>query len=256
MLTKEFILNWLEESLRLDDSSVLQDPAYTILKSQLPSIYTLAILAHDPSYTEDTIPEEEVFFAILKAKTEVYYRLATTSAPFYPITAEGAELRKDYRFEHYMSLIRRVGQEYDSMWEKFQEGKPIDVITVKLAKYHYTLREFNNANIPKVTAKLVNAGTRYLDISWNKFDVIGGLFARYNVYVHTEPIYDEFELELNKSAKLMADITNIHLTKFRIKGLTPDTNYYVLVVSQDRNGLKGFSQIEAKTSADLVATTP
>lgn len=247
MIDKKFFLEYFKKSVRIDSSSTITDPAYKFSDEDVWGIIKMAIMAHNPLYSESTVPENESYFVLLKAKQEIYYRLATSSAPFYPIEAEGASLRKDYRFEHYMSLVRRVEQEYATLWDKFQSGQDVQVVSVFIDSYHYKRRNYNQSNVPQVEIIQCLPDSEFINLEWSKFKVFAGLFWRYQVFIDTSQIYDEFEDTISQTATLVADVTNIHKTKIRIKDLKADSDYNILVISEDRNGLKGCKEISCRT---------
>ena len=233
------LVRYLRSSLKLQDPEIVTDEAYRYTDEELEDVLRMLIPAQNPSYTEKTFPKNEEHFLILLAKKEIYYRLATATAPLYPLSAEGAELRKDVRFDHYMSLIRSVESEYSLSWSMYESTKEIQVSDVFLERNHFTLRNYENAHKPIVELSVDNVTQTSIDISWNKFTAQRGKFAEYKVYIGTSPIYDEYEDIIDPEAKLLVTITDIHKTKYRIKGLDLDTKYYVGVVSVDVNKLKG-----------------
>lgn len=248
MLDKSSLVTYLRKALVLRDPSIETDEAYKFTDDDLWEIIQLVIPNHNPSYTVENYPENEKYFAVLLAKKEVYYRLATASAPFYPLQAEGAELRKDYRFEHYMSLIRRVEVEYTQMWGQFDSNRTIDIGEAILQGKHFTQRNYDLASKPTVELTIDTIRSDSMDISWTKFNVPSGMFWNYSIYVSDTPIYDEYDDAISKEAKKVAFITDSHRTKYRIKGLTPSTHYYIAVVSEDLNKLKGIAEQEIDTT--------
>lgn len=255
MLIKEDIVSFLRKSLILDDPSTVVDEAYKYTDDDLWDIVKLVVPLHNPAYTIENFPENETYFVIILAKKEVYYRLATASAPFYPLRAEGAELRKDYRFEHYMSLIRRLEVEYEQMWDRFENNKPINVGELILKHKHFTTRNYNLATRPEVELYIDSIGTDFVNISWTKFNVTNGMFSSYTLYLSKNPIYDEYEDKISDDAVKIDYIQNIHKTKYKIKDLEEDTTYYVAIISEDMNKLKGISEKEFKTLATPVEET-
>jgi hypothetical protein len=243
---KKYLVDYLRKSLVLKQPEVETDPAYKFTDDELYEILVMQISAHNPAYDELTFPAKEYYFLVLQGKKEVYYRLATASAPFYPLEAEGASLRKDYRFEHYMSLIRRVEQDYNTAWERYEEGQEPEQGELIVSTKHFTHRNYNLQNAPVVDAEAVVVGETSVDLQWTKFSSVGGMFRRYILYVSETIIFDEFEYLVDESKRL-SEVNDIHRTKFRIKGLKPQTHYYILVVSEDLNGIKGYSQIEIDT---------
>lgn len=247
MLDKDSIVKYLRQSLVLKDAEVEYDEAFKFTDEDLWNIVQLVTPNHNPSYTVENCPENEKYFIILLARREVYHRLATASAPFYPLQAEGAELRKDYRFNHYMRLIREVEIEYSRLWSHFDSSRSLEVGDVILQSKHFTTRNYNLASKPTVELSIDVVRESSIDISWSKFNVPSGMFDSYEIYLSNEPIYDEYEDVISKQAKKVANVKDIHRTKFRLKYLTPDTLYYVAVVSKDLNGLKGISEEEIST---------
>ena len=247
MLDKLETVKYLRMSLVLKDPDIETDEAFKFTDDELWSIIQLVIPNHNPSYTVENYPINERYFAVLLAKKEVYYRLATASAPFYPLKAEGAELRKDYRFQHYLALIRRVEAEYTLMWDKFDSNRTIEIGDVLLQSKHFTARNYQLATIPTVELSIGTVRSDSIDVSWTKFDVPVGMFSNYSLYISETPIYDEYENTIDRKAKKVAFIIDYHRDKYRIKGLTPSTTYFVAIVSEDINKLKGVSEIVVET---------
>jgi hypothetical protein len=247
MLIKAELVPYLRKSLALQDPSIETDEAYKFTDDELYDVIVMNITEHNSEYTELNFPDNEINFLILLSKREIYFRLASSSAPFYPLQAEGAELRKDYRFEHYMSLIRLIDSEYESLFERFQTDQPVKAGDVLIASKHYTRKTYNLMSAPLVKLESVAVRDTSVDLQWLKFSTIGGMFYKYEIYVSKSEIYDEFEAQIDVGATKVVDILDIHRTKYRIKNLEPSTVYYALVVSNDTNGIKGYSQITFTT---------
>lgn len=253
MLVSQEIVKFLRVSLRLEDPSTEVDPAYIFEDPDLWEICEYVVPVHNINYTIETFPEKEKYFIILLAKKEIYYRLATSSAPFYPISAEGAELRKDYRFEHYMSLIRRVEIDYATAMTQLASNTVIEVKDLLLLTKHYHWRNYNLASAPTVEVTLNGVQETSVDITWDKFEVQSGIFSYYEVYISEQPIYDFYEDSLSKTATRYKEERDIHKTRCRVSGLTPGKAYYVLVTSKDTNGLTGYSEATFNTPAQVIA---
>ena len=250
MINKEFLLKYLKDSLALKEKgvSVKDDPAFDYDEERLWAVINVAITAHNPNYTAETFPQNELNFLVLLAKKEIYYRMATATAPFYPLEAEGASLRKDYRFTHYMALIRAVEEEYSIAWAKFKDSNTkVQVRDCLISKYHFSDRNYNLAERPSVSLNIITIRDTSVDLSWNKFKVFSGIFDCYEIYISQSPIFDEFENTISSEASLVYSITDIHNTKCRVKGLKPNTQYYVLCLSKDVNGLLGYKELTFKT---------
>lgn len=255
-INKQFLLDYFSRSIRADDTHipVQNDPAYKFSEEELVGILGVSMLAVCPDVVEDVehpdlskIPSSLAYFVILLAKKEVYYRLATSSAPFYPIEAEGASLRKDYRFEHYMSLVRRIEQEYATLWSVYSTNQDVQVGEAVIEGYHYRRRNYNKADAPEVNILRLIPHDQSVDVEWNKFSVFAGLFSCYKIFLSYEPIFDEFENTINDKATCVLQEIDIHNTKARIKNLIAGKHYHILIASLDRNGLMGYAETEFDT---------
>lgn len=254
-MDKTTLVSYLRSSLKLQSPDIVTDEAYKYTDDELSAIIDIMIPAHNSTYTVASFPQNEEYFLILLAKKEVYYRLATATAPLYPLSAEGAELRKDVRFEHYMSLIRRIESEYSLAWSTFESNKEIQVGETFLERNHLSLNNYEHAIRPDVELTVDTIRKDSVDISWSKFEVVRGRFAEYKIYVSATDIYDEYEDKVSDEAQLIVRILDIHRTKYRITGLLPNTTYHIGVISVDVNSLKGIAD-EIVTTLSDVAPTP
>lgn len=246
-MTKQQIIDYLRRSLNLDKSSVTSDPAYTFSDENLWDILAVVTPTHNPTYTIETIPQNELQFVILLARREVYYRLASASAPFYPLEAEGASLRKDYRFEHYYKLIGLVTSQYESSWADF-DSKANHVVKsydVLLMSKHMTARNYRLSNAPDIELEVAKVESDWVGIKWTKPTT--GVFSHYEVYLSESPILDDFTEEIDPTAKRILTEYDIHKTKLKVTELKPSTSYYFLVISHDTNGLSGATEVEVTT---------
>lgn len=244
-MTKTELIDYLRMTLNMDNSNVVSDPAYKLTDDELYSILTVVTYQHNPSYTIETIPEKELHFAILLARREVYYRLASASAPLYPLEAEGASLRKDYRFTHYHKLIQLVTDQYHLQWEHFNNNVNFGQVTVHevtIESKHFTERNYRLADVPQFEFTVPKVTDTWAGLDWTKPS--NGLFSHYEVYICDTEILDEYSEELNPTATKLIDIRDIHKTKYKVIDLTPNTTYYLAVICYDHNGLS--SGIEEK----------
>ena len=238
-------INYLRTSVRLQQPDIEIDPAYKFSDEDLWAILTIVTPSHNSNYTINTLPDSEFHFVVLLAKKEIYYRLATSTAPFYPLSAEGASLQKNYRFNHYMELVRQVEKDYQNsiklaLENQFGEAQSYE----QLAQgWYYTRRNYNLANKPIVELTVSNITSTSVNLDWTKFNVSSGLFDSYAIYADTKPIVDEYaEIPLRQDVSAKFYTSDIHRTKYRLDGLKPDTDYYVCIISRDRNGLYGYSE--------------
>lgn len=247
---KQFLIDYVRHSVVLGSPETEKDPAYVFSDEDIFNIIKMCIGQHNANYTVETFPDNEQSMLVLLARKEIYWRLATSSAKFYPISAEGAELRKDYRFKHYFQLIQEIDKQYLSAKASFKENNPdlIQTGTIFVDSRHFNLRQMSLQQLPKVDIKVINVTSNSVDIAWTKFNTVGGMFSSYEVYYDSKLVYDEFEEVV--TGIHVASIRNINRTKLRVKDLKPNTKYYLAIVTKDTNLLQGVSQIEFTTQEE------
>ncbi|MBO8161149.1 MAG: fibronectin type III domain-containing protein [Thermosipho sp. (in: Bacteria)] len=241
------LVNYLRKSLVLQDPQVETDPAYVFTDEDLEEIISSKIKERNPSYTLTTLPEEEEFLVILLSKKEVYWRLATSSAPFYPISAEGASLQKDVRFDHYLALIREIEAEYARV---LSEGKhiKIDIGEVLLDSRYFSSRNLKFAEVPKVNLKVDNVYSDKVELSWEIEKLKRSRFHSFILYIDNNIIIDKYKYnEVSETATKVEQIYDIHRDCYRIENLQPNTQYYIALEVRELNGLRGFSQVSVTT---------
>ncbi|NDH07935.1 fibronectin type III domain-containing protein, partial [bacterium] len=221
MLDRTIFLTRLRKALRLQDPSIETDVAYQYTDDELWDIVGEAILEHNGAYTSTTIPDKEVHFVLTLCKKEIYFQLATSSAPFYPIKAEGAELRKDVRFDHYMKLVQTMSSEYTTKLAVYGENTQLsrengNLGEVFISSRHYTTRTIQKSYGAPVNLVIDSKDSTSACLSWDKFNTLDGQFYNYNVYLHTAPIYDKYDDVINTNAVKLEIIENIHRTFYRV----------------------------------------
>lgn len=239
MLVKARLIPYFRKAVILKSPEVETDEAYKFTDEELWDMLTVSMWEHNPSYNEQNFPENELPFLMLLARKELYYRLATASAPFYPLSAEGAELRKDYRFEHYMSLIRAITKEYDSLMERYRASMGVQLGVLLKNKSHLRHLQYNDLEVPTFTLTY-EVEAESLTLRWSKFSSIGDKFKSYKVYVSDKNIDEFTDLD---STELVFEETNIHNTACRLTGFT-EAIHYILVVHESIQGLKGYQSLE------------
>lgn len=254
-------IDYFRASVRLQAPDVETDVAYKFSDDDLWAILSTVTPTHIATATIETLPDSEFNFVLMLAKKEIYYRLATTTAPFYPLSAEGASLQKNVRFDHYIALVEQVMKDYETMMdiangggssgddgEDLGTGGEVRSYEQMLQGYHYTCRNYNLADRPTVELTLGTPTETSVTLDWTKFD--RGLFSSYSIYLSETPVIDEYVENIFVSdipAKFFT--VDIHRLKYRIDGLDPEKLYFVCVVARDRNGLFGFAQQSFTTAA-------
>ena len=244
IVVRPTLVKWIRRSLRLD-SALDEDLAYTFTDEEVEDIIRYVLNSIDPIYTLEDFPKEKEALVILLVKKEVYWRLATATAPLYPLQAEGAGLQQNVRFDHYSELISKVNAEIESGKYTF-----IEVGQVFLSDKYYTQRNYSFAKAPKIELITDNVYTDMVELSWSKFNPELGKFYEYRLYIDEKAIIDEYaDRVISPSAKNLVALRDIHRAKFRITGLKPSTDYFILIESKDWNSLSGYSEVQITTLA-------
>lgn len=244
----------LRTSVRLQSPDTETDSAYVFTDDQLWDILQLQAPMHNVRYTADSIPDAELYFMILLSKKEIFYMLAASTAPFYPLSAEGAELQKNVRFDHYMALIKAIEESYKTAKDELTslgEVKSYDVMLP--GRHYYSLRDYNQVDRPEITLTVGKTTETSVELDWTKWDTTRGqLFHSYRLYISTAPIIDPYREYPLLPEQVAHFITyDIHRLKYRIEGLQPGTSYYVTAAVYDRNGLYGWSEQPFTTVAPV-----
>lgn len=260
-------VKYLRESVRLQSPDTVNlDPDYKFTDEELYSILETVTPAHNPGYTLGDLPSNQFYFVILLAKKEIFYRLASTTAPFYPLSAEGAKLEKNVRFDHYLALIKVIMEEYEAMKELSSEGDAggsggtIQTYQASLlgqGKTYYG-RYVTLTEEPFVELELSGITQTSVNVDWTKYDVtIDTNFLRYSVFISTTPVYDEYSVKpIDPALKSNYSIEDVRRTKIRISDLIPDTEYFVLVRTENKFGISGYAQKSFRTEAEVVIDAP
>lgn len=213
---------------------------------ELQDLVSLTYPVVDPTIVIDglttEIPDLMAYLIILLCKKEIYYRMATGDARHYPLGAEGASLRKDYIFEHYMSLIRAITNDFTQAYESWQRNKKVSVSNLKRARYHLGY-DVKVDSVPPILALSIDSTVSELKLSWDRFSKDQGYFWKYQIIVHDSQIYDEYknEIVLNPvKSKIIYDITQV---KTVINDLAVGT-YKVALVTYLTNGVRGVAEQE------------
>lgn len=255
-------IDYLRSSLRLQAPDIETDPAYIFTDDDLYAIMEVVAPVHNPSYTVDTMPMSETYFVMLLAKKEVYYRLATTTAPFYPLSAEGAKLEKNVRFDHYLALIKEVNKEYENFQKNAGSGDEGDLVNGTIQTYQTTLwgkpymkRYEELAEAPYIELELSEITETTVNLDWSRYDSPrGNDFKRYLVYYGENPVYDEYALKPLGDINVPDYIINdVRRTKLRLENLKENTTYYVLVRVESTMGLSGYVQQKFSTKNSVVS---
>lgn len=245
----ESIIKLLRSSIFVQDPNVavVDDDLLQMADEEFIPILQVALSRVDPSETINNISNENIYPVVILAKIELFHRLAVKSAPKYSLTsATGVQLKKAEVFDHYYKLIEQCQSEYKTYLATGIVVKSAEVI---LDTRYFTQRNYSLAKKPTITLKLDNVFERMAEVSWT--NLVVNKFARYEMYLSTQPNYDKYENKVNANSSKIVTITDIHTSLFRVKDLTPNTKYYLLLVVEERNGLKGYSEIDFTTLVEV-----
>lgn len=240
------LVNKLRTRMRLQDPAIETDEAYIFSDDNLWSIIEDSVTTFDKSYNSDSLPSEYWPYVLTLARREVFWQLATSTAPYYRLEAEGAVLEKNMRFDHYYKLIQLIDDEYELMLEQIGGSGVIESIDVTTKQYHYGLYNYEKQEAPTINLQVSGITATTVNLDWNKFNAKNGMFNAYKIYCETSSVVDPYaETPITATAKHV--ITDIHKNKYRLSNLLPNTLYYVVVVSQDRNTRYGYEEVSFTT---------
>lgn len=257
-------INYFRRSVRLDSAATQNDSAYVFSDDDLWGILEVSAPIHLGKTIEET-PDNEFYYVLLLAKREIYYRLATTTAPFYPLSAEGAKLDKNVRFDHYIKLVETVTKEYERLYDqKYGDdnnfgdetgtGGVVTTYQSIVRGHHYNKRYAMLAELEPLELTVSGITETTANLDWNRFNSsYGSDFLNYEVFVHDDLILDEYSP--NPTDKLAVEnplymIGDIRKTKIRITDLEKGKSYYVLVRANSRAGITAYAQIQFSTISE------
>jgi hypothetical protein len=224
------------------------DPSYISIKQNLSDIVSLAIAR--TGYTIDTLPNKQEYYVILIAQTLVYRTLATAKAPDYNVESEFTKITKSDRFTHYMKLIESVQKEIDSIEKKESLGE-IDVGNLVINERNGSERNYALSAEQSISLTVSNITSNSADLDWSLFDCLKEAFYSYELYLGKSIVYDPYENPslIQGNVLVSTMIQDIKRTKFRLKSLTPSTNYFLTICYKSANGGQTFYSTTFSTIA-------
>lgn len=236
------LIKFLRTNLKIQELTNA-DPAFLALSNEDIELVLNIACSKEGVVFSSIIADSILYPVILNAKRELYYQLATNTAPLYPLKAEAGEIKKDVRFTHYMELIKSVQKEYKDYIEQNYVAESYSVL---LEGRYFTNRNYNLSTPPTITLLADNVYATAVELSWYAPHI--SKFDSYVLYISDSPIIDSYGDKLVKDTATLAFSTyDFHHISHRISDLTSDTKYYIAIVVQERNGLKGFSEIDFTT---------
>ena len=240
--TVEELVSYLRSIVEVQaEGSDVEDTGYLAMSDEELLLFLRTAITKDYSkYSLGKVPEEAIYPIMLLARRELYFKLATISAPLYNLSADGASLSQTQRFEHYMALIKQLDSEYQNYEENGGSNGTVTTYNARISNRYATRYNVLTSPIPSVSFYVDSVGDTYAEFSWeadsHRID-----FRSYQVYLSSEgEVFDEYENKVNSSAKLVVTIKDVWQKKCRIKGLVPKTKYYAGVIIETSEGKKGY----------------
>jgi hypothetical protein len=251
-VTKKELVAFLRSSLDLHDPE-LEDSVYLGMTDETLSSYIdMALIKDFPNIPSvEFVSNDKIYLVMLSAKREVYYALATSSAPLVSLSTDNTSISRNQRFEHYMRLITQLEVEYKNYLENGgdspkNELTSYDVIIPSRSQYRRNYEKSSDLTIYLVVSGITSNS---VNLSWVPDRCT---LEKYTIFYSTSEIYDDFAIKKEEKISSLSthfvDITDPHQTKCRVTGLLPDTTYYFLVLMKDRLTQRtGYSEVKATT---------
>ena len=240
------IIKFLRQSILVQDPDVVavDEDFLSLTEEDFITLLQVCLSKVDSNDDIFNLSQENLYPLILVSKKELYHRLANKTATKYSLTsATGVQLKRAEIFDHYYKLIEEVEKEYKTY---LSTGVSVKQGEILLSSRYFSQRNYSLASKPQIQLALDNIYKNKLEISWKLVKM--NKFAKYELYIGESPIIDKYNRNaISKEAKKVETIRDIHRTCFRIEGLKADTEYYVLVLAEERNGLQGYAELKFTT---------
>lgn len=257
LLTVDELVKLLRSSVNVqsEEDEVIDSAYLTMTDDDMKLFIKLGISRAYPE-VEDLVelPSGSEYPIILLAKIELYTKLAVLKADKVDMGADNNNyLKQSQRFDHYMKLVDSAKAQYENWLENEGEngGQGVMSYDVLLSNRHYTLRNFEKQITPKVRLRIDNITSDSVEFHWGVTNT--SHFGRFKVYISKAPIvnmYNEgvtYDKKVDGEAKLILSTSNIRNTYHRINNLESGTDYYIAVISIERNQVFGYSEMSFTT---------
>lgn len=255
MATVQDLVKYLRLNLNIQDSTVStpEDVELLDLTDEDLLLYLNIVLTRDFPGIEslEDIESQHYYPLMLLAKKELYFALATSSAPLYKMEADDGSLSMNQKFDHYMKLIAEVDKLYTEFNENGGAGGLNNTLTsfdVLLSERYFTQRNYDKGIPPALYLYVDNVSSTAVEIHWKPVNV--SRFYMYKVYISNSLIYDEYALipdRIQSGAILVSAIRDAKQTTLRIEDLTPNTTYHLMVSVTEYSSLMGVKEITFTT---------
>ena len=194
----------------------------------------------------DRLGEDKIYPVILIAKKELYHALAVNSAPLYDLSADGGgSLSKDQRFQHYMSLISEVEEEYNNYVNNSGEVTSSEVY---IASRNGTRRNLEVSAPPFVVLQIDSVSSTQVELSWESKNA-----CSVDLFISEEPFVDVYSPTLmTKELTPILHSDKSYVNKCRLKGLVEGHTYYIAMKCYNRAGRGVISEQLSFVTQDIV----
>lgn len=243
-------------NIQIEESGII-DPAYlTMTDEDIKLFIKLGVSRVYPEVSDlEMLPSGSEFPVVILAKIELYLKLATLKADKVDMGADNNNyLKQDQRFQHYMKLVGELRDEYQQYLDNEGNGT-VNTYDVLLSDRHYTNRNYEKQVTPVVSLKIHTVTSDTVNISWGVSNT--SHFGRFKVYVSATPIIDMFsdgstyQSKISGEPVLVLSTSDIRNNSHKIQGLSPDTTYFVAVISVERNQVFGYAEKSFTTLPEL-----
>ena len=253
ILSVEEIIRLVRDSVRIDNEEV-EDPVYLAMTDEDILLYVkmgVNRLYPDVESLDELTSDCSEYAVILLTKIELYLKLAVTRAEKVNMSADGASLSLEQRFNHYMSLVEMCRALYNNWLDNEGEG---EVHTYELlnSRYSNTKRNYALQQTPKVSIKISDITSDSFNITYGMNDL--SKFGLFSVYVSTFPIVNQFKAEssavedsIDSQAQLLRTTYDPRNCHKGVSGLDPETVYYIAVIAKCSNGVWGYKEVSVTT---------
>lgn len=267
VLTVDELLELLRSAVNISNEEAgVEDSGYlNMTDEELTTFLKLSISKVYPSAEDfDDLPPGSAYPIVLIAKKELYLKLAVLKANLIDLTVDNNnQLKQSQRFSHYMALAENAQEEYED-WVENGGGATVDpntgtqgVTTYNTirSKNHYSLRNYELGPVPIVRIKIGEITNESVAFSWSSYN--NDHFGKYLVYIGEKPIIDMYaegmkpEDKVVEGSTLVLSTLNFRNTNKKVTGLKPDTQYYLAVISVERNQLFGYKQVTFTTLSEM-----
>ena len=117
------------------------------------------------------------------------------------------------------------------------------------------MRNYELGPVPIVRVKIGEITNESVAFSWSSYN--NDHFGKYLVYIGEKPIIDMYaegmkpEDKVVEGSTLVLSTLNFRNTNKKVTGLKPDTQYYLAVISVERNQLFGYKQVTFTTLPEM-----